>query len=178
MYTGRHHASVAADVDRLRAEFPSSRVDLTVISAGYGVLREDDVIVPYDATFVGLPKAEVVRRARDLRIREVLSRRLQSYASGVFLLSRVYLQAIEGVIGAAPQEIYLSSVPVSLQEGIVVVQAGQRQAKALGVSPRLVIAAIFRKFIDQILDSGWEVTVGSLRSGKFSSELESRGESS
>ena len=53
MYTGQQHQHLMAGLEEVRKVYGSAVVDLHIISAGYGLLAEDDIIVPYNVTFQG-----------------------------------------------------------------------------------------------------------------------------
>jgi hypothetical protein len=67
MYTGSLNRELVRGVDLLRT-IPSVEVQLVIISAGFGVVDEDELIPPYDCSFSGLQKREILARAHDLRI--------------------------------------------------------------------------------------------------------------
>ena len=56
MYTGQQHRYLMAGLKQLRESHGQTVADLHIISAGYGLLSEDDVIVPYNVTFQELKK--------------------------------------------------------------------------------------------------------------------------
>ena len=56
MYTGQQHRYLMAGLEKVWEVYGSAVVDLHIISAGYGLLAEDDDIVPYNVTFSGLTK--------------------------------------------------------------------------------------------------------------------------
>ena len=57
MYTGQQHRYLMAGLEGVRKIHGSAVVDLHISSAGYGLLAEDDIIVPYNITVQGLTKA-------------------------------------------------------------------------------------------------------------------------
>ncbi|WP_286715319.1 DUF6884 domain-containing protein [Marinobacter sp. tcs-11] len=59
LYCGRQHKRVCEII----AENPSIQFDFKIVSAGYGLIDADQPIASYDATFSGLPKAEIARRS-------------------------------------------------------------------------------------------------------------------
>src|ERR1035441_5193222 len=91
MYRGGQHIRLMDGVRRYRAARPADSLSLRIISPGYGVLREDQLIAPYDATFEGM---DILRLAQSRHIpddiREILSR---PYDLGIVLLSKNYLVA-------------------------------------------------------------------------------------
>ncbi len=164
LYNGQHHRIVMEAVRRLRKGWPQARVGVALLSAGFGVVAEDDVIVPYDATFVGLPAAEIVQRGRALGIRPALSRLLAGYEAAVFLLGREYLAAIEAPIGSATIELYLTARAVRLiGPRVVCLTASAAEARLLGVAPRVAKAGMFAHLVDVALTVGWSAAVGQFR---------------
>ena len=93
MYTGDGHLRLMNGVKDLRRTFGRSIVDVRIISPGYGLLKEEDPIVPYDYTFDGQGRDEIQRRSRKLGIHEELERLLSSYDLVFFLLSAHYITA-------------------------------------------------------------------------------------
>jgi hypothetical protein len=51
MYTGRHHRLVMEGLQAVWQQWGHSVLDLAILSGGYGVLRADEMIIPYDVTF-------------------------------------------------------------------------------------------------------------------------------
>ncbi len=91
MYTGGQHVDLMTGVHRFRST--GGRIDIAILSAGYGVLAEETVIAPYHVTFAALPA--LVRRPwiQQLAIAETLQTLVQSYDLVFFLLGGLYLEA-------------------------------------------------------------------------------------
>ena len=156
MYTGQHHRAVLRAVDRLRHTWPLMRVDLVIISAGYGVLSERDMIIPYDATFAGLGSGVARERAQQLGIRSGLETVLAQHEVGVILLSEAYLSIIDPPLRRAQSEMYFASPVVSVAGPAVVhVSAGRDEARRLRIAPRMVRAALFERFVEAATTRGW-----------------------
>ena len=51
MYAGRHHRLVMKGVQAVWRQWGIEVLDLAILSGGYGVLRADEMIIPYDVTF-------------------------------------------------------------------------------------------------------------------------------
>jgi hypothetical protein len=51
MYAGRHHRLVMEGVQAVWQQWGCSALHLAILSGGYGVLRADEMIIPYDVTF-------------------------------------------------------------------------------------------------------------------------------
>lgn len=92
MYTGQGHKYVRDAVTKLRER--RFFVSHWIISAGYGLLRETDLVVPYNVTFSGAKRDWIRERGQRLRIRELLIENAKSYDRMIFILGREYLEAI------------------------------------------------------------------------------------
>jgi hypothetical protein len=168
MYTGQHHRSVLRNVDRLRRELPDVNCKVVIVSAGFGVLDETSLIVPYEATFSGLRRQDAISRAHQLSIRKELEERLSVADIGIFMLGNAYLEAIEAPINQAPLEVYIRSVvKVETSDRVMNVPAGRAEARLLGVAPRMVAAAMFDCFVDAVLQGGWVVAIDRLLRGEI-----------
>ena len=53
LYTGWQHRSMMSGVDAIRQCFGASACSVKIISAGYGLVDEEQLLVPYEATFQG-----------------------------------------------------------------------------------------------------------------------------
>lgn len=97
MYTGRQHTYVVQAVDQLRALLKdAAHVEFRIISAGYGLLAENDVIVPYEATFNGMRKADMHRYARSvLHLPQKVRDLVAQFDLAFFLLGESYLQVLD-----------------------------------------------------------------------------------
>lgn len=156
MYTGQHHRLVVQTVDRLRRELPDHRIDLAIISAGHGVLGEHDQIIPYEATFAGLSRTEIIRRAGQLALRPILIERLAHYDLGLFLLGRGYLAALDVPLPIGVWQVYVGAVRLlESNSRYLSVRVGRPEARRFGVSPRLAQATWFARFADLVIHDGW-----------------------
>jgi len=59
MYTGLQHLRLMEGVEILRQSFGKKAVDLVILSAGYGLIPENQIIVPYEVTFNTMKGHEV-----------------------------------------------------------------------------------------------------------------------
>ena len=76
MYTGTHHRLVMDGLRQVWGRWGRDIVELAILSGGYGLLRADDVISPYDVTFDQFDDAELRRWVARLRIPERVAPRL------------------------------------------------------------------------------------------------------
>ena len=94
MYTGQQHQYLMEGLEQIREIYGQAVVDLHIISAGYGLLRECDVIVPYDVTFTGLKNRKLLARSDCLQIQERVGTLIADYELVFFLLGKEYVQAL------------------------------------------------------------------------------------
>ncbi|MCK5239624.1 MAG: hypothetical protein KAR33_08770 [Candidatus Thorarchaeota archaeon] len=69
MYTGNQSRELVGAVDFLR-KIKGVQVALYIISAGFGILEENDIIPPYECSFSGMRKSEIRQRSSLLSIRD------------------------------------------------------------------------------------------------------------
>lgn len=92
MYKGNGHSFVRSAVQALRDHgYPVSHY---ILSAGYGLLRDTDEIVPYDVTFNGMPSSWIRNRGQCLRLRTQLVELAKGHNALILVLGREYLDAI------------------------------------------------------------------------------------
>ena len=73
---------------------PDVELDLSIVSAGHGLVDAAALVGPYDATFSGVGSARLAEEAERLRIPGDLALRLsQPYKLGLLLLGTDYLRA-------------------------------------------------------------------------------------
>lgn len=95
LYRGQQHLRLMAGARAyLRAGEPAGKLELRIVSAGHGLVARSRRLTPYEATFAGLPREAIRRRARKLgipsQIRALLARQ---YGLALLLLGDDYLEA-------------------------------------------------------------------------------------
>jgi hypothetical protein len=68
MYRGRQHLRLMDGVRLLRERFGAEAVELYIVSAGYGLVAEERLIAPYEASFNSMTAGQARAWARKLRI--------------------------------------------------------------------------------------------------------------
>ena len=109
LYTGRQQQYIGAAIDRLETRAGDS-VDRHFISAGFGVVDEDERLPPYDVTFTDYSADEVGERASELNIEQDLLELLDSNYDLVFLaLGRDYYRTfnIQTVLASVPSDSFV-----------------------------------------------------------------------
>lgn len=94
MYAGDHHLELMKGIRLLRKTFGEEAIDLKIISAGYGLIDEQTLIVPYDVTFAGLDGATIDGRAAAKGIHRAVEEAVGRYDLVICLLGQEYLRSI------------------------------------------------------------------------------------
>jgi hypothetical protein len=91
MYTGQQHKRL------LRGMEGRSDLRLKVVSAGYGLLDEDDLVQPYNVTFAGMSQGDLASWSRTLRLPDAVKALCREpwWTGMLVLLGKPYLQACE-----------------------------------------------------------------------------------
>jgi Queuine tRNA-ribosyltransferase len=95
MYTGLQHLRLMEGIEVLRNTFQSESIDLNIVSAGYGLINEDKVIVPYEVTFNSMNSKQVLEWSKHLNIKEDLEKKIKGYDLVFFLLGDKYLKSLQ-----------------------------------------------------------------------------------
>ena len=139
LYEGRQQRYISSAIDRLREN--GDKVERVFISAGYGVVGEDDLLPPYDATFSGLPESEILKRSSELGIQEDLLDTAtpdETYDVIFFALGKEYYQSIDmtTVIAEIPDStkvvIFNGVVSKDKSQNLVSIPARNEEAKEQG----------------------------------------------
>ena len=94
MYTGSQHVSLMEGLKKVWSKYGVPVVDLYIISAGYGLLGRDDIIVPYEVTFSGMTDKQILERSNFLNIHKQVESLISQYDLVLFLLGREYIIAL------------------------------------------------------------------------------------
>ena len=95
MYTGQQHKLVLEGLEQVRGDCAESDIDLSIISAGYGLLRADEPIVPYDVTFTGLWVKELIAQSDILGLHRKVGNLIKGYELVFLLLGKEYVRALQ-----------------------------------------------------------------------------------
>ena len=163
MYTGQQHQHLMAGLEEVRKVYGSAVVDLYIISAGYGLLAEDDVIVPYNVTFSGLNKGNLLARSNSLQLHKHVETLIVGYDLVFFLLGKEYVQALQIPL-EVPDTVtqifllgigYKKLIPDS--PNVHFVPAGSGLARELGVMGVALKGFVFKKLCEFVCRDGFHV---------------------
>lgn len=163
MYTGRQHTLLMEGLEQVRKVYGSAVVDLHIISAGYGLLAEDDITVPYDVTFQGLKKKEILARSNTLQLHERVETLIVGYDLVFFLFGKEYVQALQlpFAIPDTVTQIFLLGTGfkklIPNLPNVHFVPAGSGLARELGVMGVALKGFVFKQLCDVVCRDGLHI---------------------
>ena len=163
MYTGQQHRYLMEGLEQIQETYGQAVVDLHIISAGYGLLRECDVIVPYNVTFTGLKKRKLLARSDSLQIPERVGTLIANYELVFFLLGKEYVQALRLPFQVPEMVTQLFLLGDSYRDLIPdapnthFVPAGRDFAHRLGVMGVALKGFVFKKLCEAVCHEGLQV---------------------
>lgn len=164
IYKGRQHLRVMEGINHLRENLGNNVVDLAIVSAGYGLLDENDEIVPYNVTFAEMKKSEVIEWSKHLNINEDTSKKIKSYDLVFFLLGEEYLRSLELpfietrddqkliFLGSKASKKLIPSYPPYYY-----LEVGHQDAKAFGEMSISVKGYLFKLLSQEVVLNGLEI---------------------
>ena len=96
MYKGPQHTLMMKEITRLREGLKEASFDVAVVSAGYGLISERQLIAPYDITFKNKGLRYARARGRFLQIPTKTRELVAKYEIVFFLLGKEYLASLGG----------------------------------------------------------------------------------
>lgn len=109
LYAGQQHKRLLRGV-RAAEDAGTPAVDLRIVSAGYGLVRADDTVAPYECTFKGMRRADLRAHAEAVGIPAAIREALSTPADlTLVLLGDDYLEACgldDDVETAAPTVVF------------------------------------------------------------------------
>ena len=94
-YEGLQHKYVLDGIRSIREILGPESIDLSIISAKYGLLDELKIIEPYDISFNTMKHDEIIGTARELNIHRDMQKKVVNYDVVFYLLGLDYLKALE-----------------------------------------------------------------------------------
>ena len=164
MYTGQQHVHLMKGVRRLRKRYGFDTVMVRIVSAGYGLVAENRLIAPYNASFNDMTRREARAWARQLGIARDVRDAAVGFRLAIFLLGDRYLDAIEPPPSpAAGQRLVFLARPAKERglrpPGVTVVPAGRTEATTYGAGLVALKGRMFDFFAQALVTEGrslWE----------------------
>ncbi len=134
MYTGDGHKFVREAVALLREHgFSLSHF---ILSAGYGLISENDIIAPYNVTFAGASKSWIRGRGEKLHLRQKLTKIAGNHDRTILILGREYFEAVGLPLPteALPRTLaYIApSIVNRIGRGVETIAVGDTERKRIG----------------------------------------------
>jgi len=133
MYIGNQNRELVRGVDALR-DIDGIEVILKIISAGFGIVAENDWIPPYDCTFTGMKKSYILARSHQLDIAKDF---YELYSAGFDLiylaLGTRYCWAIASELPASSDTIMIGFNDALSRSNMVRIPSDHRIVHALSV---------------------------------------------
>jgi len=89
-------------VETLRAAFGRENIDVRIVSPGYGIIREEDVIAPHSVSLTDFDRSELHAWADHLGVPETVRRTMAGYDLVMFLVGQCCLEAMRPPLTAQP----------------------------------------------------------------------------
>lgn len=94
LYSGQQHVRLMRGVDMIREQKGKTDLEFEILSAGYGLIRSDQKIAPYEATFTGMKKGELREWAAQLNVGKDFAALMSGKRDlNLILLGDLYLEA-------------------------------------------------------------------------------------
>jgi hypothetical protein len=132
LYTGKQHLYTMNGIRRLRSTFGAPGCSLKVISAGYGLVDEEQPIAPYNATFQSKRPRWILDRAQRLGIPEAVRTAIRGFDCVIFLLGKEYLMSLSLPIPSLPGQrlvFFTSNTQLSFDAASIIVPAGRAETR-------------------------------------------------
>ncbi|NRR19753.1 tRNA-guanine transglycosylase DpdA [Brevibacillus sp. MS2.2] len=163
MYTGSQHLALMEGVKNYR--FNGGTIDVSIISAGYGLLDEGDFIVPYEVTFNTMNSQTVKNWSKQQGISEQLQDKIQNYDLVFFLLGDKYLQSVLWPLSIRDNQRFIffaggsSKSKILLEDRYHVLTIGEKEAKEFKFGLIGIKGFLFSQLLKQvsknIIDDAW-----------------------
>lgn len=95
MYTGKHHRLVIEGMQAVWQQWGRQVLDLAILSGGYGVLRADEVIIPYDVSLDEFSGEALADWGATLQIPAKAAALVRQYDLVFLLLGGSYLAVLD-----------------------------------------------------------------------------------
>ena len=161
MYTGPHHQHLIDGVKAVRNSDGPDVIDLHIISAGYGLLGEAKIIVPYNVSFNNVSTGELLDRSDHLQIHEDVGNLISGYSLVFFLLGQKYVRALQPLPFGVPDtvtQIFLAApswqhlIPDHLPNVHIVLAGAELVARLEGATRYNLKGFVFKKFCKTACD--------------------------
>ncbi len=151
LYSGMQHRTLMRGLDHLPAGVSE---ELFIVSAGYGLVRGDELLFPYEATFSGQPRRVVEAMSRELDLHASMARLFaESVDCTLVLLGTEYLRAarLNDCPGDFSTTIILGAAAARplAPEGALFVPLGMPEARRFGATLIALKGVLGGRFLER-----------------------------
>lgn len=115
MYQGKQHKLTCEAFKMLQDQ--GKDVDFWILSAGYGLIKHDYKIIPYEVTFAQKSKKYIKNRGKILKIPSDFDKLITNYDKVILLLGKEYLLSL--------------NFPRAIDENVEIIAMGGKQTEKL-----------------------------------------------
>lgn len=164
MYTGSQHLALMEGIEYYRQN--GGTIDVDIISAGYGLINEKDLIVPYEVTFNKMDSLTIKSWAQQQGITSKLQERIKDFDLVFFLLGDKYLQSVEWPLTITENQRLIffagesSKSKVLIEDNYHLLSIGEHEAKTFKFGLIGIKGYLFAQLLRHVIDnssSSWDI---------------------
>jgi hypothetical protein len=132
LYTGWQHRYMMNGVDAIRHRFGTSACSVKIVSAGYGLVDEEQCLVPYEATFQGQRSKWIRDRSERLGIPTAMRSAVVGFDVVLFLLGKEYLVSIHPPLSPDINQrliFFTSNAELPFHPNSTIIPAGRKETR-------------------------------------------------
>ncbi len=148
LYTGWQHRYMMNGVDAIRHRFGTSACSVKIVSAGYGIVDEEQRLAPYEATFQGQGPKWIRDRSERLGIPTAVRNAVVGFDVVLFLLGKEYLVSTHPPLAPGPSQrfvFFTSNVEMPFHPNSTIVPAGRKETR-FGAGVMTLKGKMFERF--------------------------------
>jgi hypothetical protein len=148
LYTGWQHRYMMKGADAIRHHFGTSACSVKIVSAGYGLVDEEQRLAPYEATFQEQRPNWIRDRGEALGIPTAVRSTVVGFDVVVFLLGKEYLVSIHPPLSSEVDQrliFFTSNADLPFHPNSVLVPAGRKETR-FGAGVMTLKGKMFERF--------------------------------
>lgn len=160
MYTGDQHKFLIEGLNKLWDKYGNKFIDLYIVSAGYGLISANELIIPYEVTFSFMGINKIINRSKKLQIKEKCETLIKNYDLIFYLLGAEYIRALRLPFNLSEKIIQIFFIGPShkklipVQENNFIIESGNKEAKLFHIKTLALKGYMFKKICENILNYG------------------------
>jgi hypothetical protein len=132
LYAGWQNLYMINGVDAIRRRFGTSACAVKIVSAGYGLVDEEQRLVPYEATFQGQRPKWIRDRSETLGIPTAVRKTVVGHDVVLFLLGKEYLVSIHPPLSPDINQrliFFTSKAELPFHPNSTIIAAGRKETR-------------------------------------------------